>query len=123
MRQESLGHNAGFYKEVEDLQRLDRINRRLQLLMSEIRVGGKEKLRKLVEQANARLGQEHPDIAPLSISDFRGSYIGTDQVTSATLLRTGRTPDGKPNGSFVSVIVKIPLRGDLTFQIRRRGKP
>ena len=122
VRHYALGE-AGEYKEIEELQQLSAIHRRLNKLMSETRVGGKAGIEKLLKLANVELNEQHPDIKPLSAENFAGAYIAQDGKTSATFSRTGKKDDGKPDGTYVVAVLQIPEKGDPQVTIRVKTKP
>ncbi len=95
------------FEEITSLQNFLAIRKGVNRLMSETRVGGKNGIRSLLNPANQKLRTDYPGVDPLVLSDFRGSYLGQDGSISATISRTGRGPDGKPNGTYVTAIAVI----------------
>ena len=123
VRQEAVGMPSE-YKEVTALQQLLTIRKGINKLMSETRVGGKEGIKRLLGPVNEKLKSEYPDVAPLTVSDFGGSYIRQDGIISATIARPGRTSDGKPNGTYVTAVVQISgSSGNPTVTLRVKLKP
>lgn len=112
VRQPAVGMPAEF-KEVTALQQLLSIRRAVNRLMSETRVGGKSGIAKLLATVNEKLKIEHPDVAPLSTSDFSGSYVRQDAAICATVSRPGRGADGKPDGTYVTAVTVMPMGSDL----------
>ena len=113
---------AGEYKEIEEVQRLSTLHRRVMKLMGEIRVGGKVGIRKLLKLANEELKHQYPDVKSLTVENFQGSYRGSDGKISATFSRRGKTAQGKPDGSFLVAVLEIPENGDPTVTIRFNPK-
>ena len=98
VRQYAVG-TASQYKEIEALQQLWAIQRRIFHLRSETRVGGKQGIKSLLKQANAELKKLYPNINPFTDDEFGGSYIRDNGIISATFSRSGKTKDGQPNGT------------------------
>lgn len=123
VRQEAVGMPSE-YKEVTALQQLLTIRRGVNKLMSETRAGGKEGIKKLLGPVNQKLKEEYPDVAPLAVADFSGAYVRQDGTISATISRPGRSPDGKPNGTYVNAVVQISESSDVpSITLRVKLKP
>ncbi len=123
VRQEAIGMPSE-YKEVTALQNLLAMRRGITKLMSETRVGGKAGIRKRLVPVNVELNKQYPDVAPLTESDFSGSYTRQDGTLSATYSRPGKDKDGKPNGTYVTAVVQIPRNADSpTVTLRVKLKP
>ena len=120
VRQPDVGMPSEF-KQVEDLQRLLAIRKRVNQLMSETRVGGKQGITKLLVPINKKLRQEYPDVAPLVAQDFSGSYMQQDGSITATVSRAGRDREGKPNGTYVTGTARLSPGGDkpeITLRVK-----
>lgn len=123
VRQEAVGMPSE-YKDVTALQQLLTIRRGVNKLMSETRAGGKEGIMKLLGPVNQKLKAEYPDVAPLAVADFSGAYVGQDGTISATISRPGRSPDGKPNGTYVNAVVQTSESSDVpSITLRVKSKP
>lgn len=120
VRQPDVGMPSEF-KQVEDLQRLLAIRKRVNHLMSETRVGGKQGIIKLLVPINKKLRHEYPDVAPLVAQDFSSSYMRQDGSITATVSRTGRDRKGKPNGTYVTGTARLSPGSD-TPEITLRVK-
>ncbi len=106
VRQPAVGMPSEF-KEVKSLQQLLAIRKGVNQLMSETRVGGKKGIKSLLGPINKKLKEEYPDVAPLKVSDFSGSYLKQDGSISATISRPGKGSNGNPNGTYVTGIAVI----------------
>ena len=111
VRQPAVGMPSEF-AEITSLQQLLAIRKGVDRLMSEMRVGGKQGIKKLLGPINKKLKEEYPDVAPLKASDFSGSYLKQDGSISAIVSRPGRGSDGKPNGTYVTGMAVISRGSD-----------
>ncbi|MDA7492946.1 hypothetical protein N8510_02505 [bacterium] len=120
VRQPAVGMPSEF-KEVTSLQQLLAIRKGVNRLMGETRVGGKKGIKNLLGTVNQKLKEDYPDVAPLTMSDFSGSYLKRDGSISATISRRGEGDDGKPNGTYVTATAVI-ARGSKTPLVTLRVK-
>ena len=118
VRQYAVGA-ASQYQEIEALQQLSAIQRRVNQLKSVTRVGGQKGIATLRKQANAALRKEYPEIKPFTKSEFSGSYLRENGTISATFARVGMNNDGKPNGTYVRAIMEIPASDGLPTVVLR----
>lgn len=115
---------APLYKQVEALQQLFAIQRRVYRLKSETNVGGKKGIAALVKQANAALKDQYPDIKPFTTHEFIGSHVRDDGEISALIAREGLTSDKKSNGQFVRAKIKIPPKAKTASVVLQvQGNP
>ena len=119
----ALGMVGRFYQTVPELQQLYAIQQRLNYVMNETRIGGKAEVQKMLKLANAELKKMHPKAKPLTVEDFRSTSIRRDGTKSVTFYRYGKTADGKPDRTYVSVGIQIPAKGEPKVSVRARLTP
>ena len=120
VRQPAVGMLSEF-SEVTAFQQLLAIRKAVNLLMSETRVGGKQGIMDLLTRMNTKLKEAYPEVAPLQLSDFSGSYLRQDGAISATISRPGRGANGKPNGTYVNgtaVIARGSDEPEITLRVK-----
>lgn len=99
------------YPEIESLQQLLTIQKRLRGVMNQTRVGGRKGVERLLVAANRELKSQLPDIKPFTEDEFVGAYTRNDGVTTATFSRMFKDKEGKPNGTFVVASTEISEKG------------
>jgi len=106
----ALGWMAQQHPKVEELQRLERVRRRLALVRFVAILGGKEKAAAFLDLANKALLKEHPDADPLAIGDLAHAAV-EDGVLVCRFHRAAA------DGAWVSAFVKMPKDGDPVVSV------
>ena len=120
--QYALGMTGEFYEDIKELQNLRAIEKKMNSVMNEVRVGGKKGIAKLLKAANAELRKQHPDVKPLTAAEFRGAYFRQGGVLSATFSRFGMTKDGKRDGTHTVASVQVPEDGEPEVTVNVKAK-
>ena len=95
------------YREIESLQQLHAIQKRLRRVMNETRVGGNSGVQNLLELVNRELKTEMPDARPFTLDEFTGSSARGEDGVNANFFRRFMGDDGRPNGKFIAALVEI----------------
>lgn len=109
------------YPEIEPLQQLLAIQKRLRGVMNQTRVGGRKGVERLLETANRELKSQLPDIKPFTKEEFAGAYTRVDGVNTATFSRMFKDNEGKPTGKYVVASIEVPEKnGEPKVTIRSK---
>ena len=109
------------YPEIESLQQLLAIQKRLRGVMNQTRVGGRKGVERLLATANRELKSQLPDIKPFSREEFVGAYTRNNGVTTATFSRTFKDDEGKSTGKFVVASIELPEKnGEPKVTVRSK---
>lgn len=110
-RQHRVSHYAlgmaSEYPEIEALQQLFAIQKRLRRVMNETRVGGKSGVQDLLELVNRELKSGMPDAKPFTLDEFTGSSARGEDGVNANFFRRFMGDDGRPNGKFIAALIEI----------------
>jgi hypothetical protein len=110
----ALQFEAKAHPDIEALQRLARIQRRLIREFSVALLGGETRARELGELASAELRASHPDRAPFELADLAAAGRRKD----GSLVAHFRRDETATTLSYV--IVLVPERGEPTAQLAGR---
>lgn len=124
-------HKASYYaltfaanrnKTIAELQQLAAIQKRLTRLMNVVRLGGKDELNKKLALANRELKKAYPKARPLTDDHLQsvGDRPGGSRYIS--FYRAGKTATGKPDGTYTTVTIQVPAKGDPKVTVRAKLK-
>lgn len=112
----ALGFIKQQFAELDDLQRLVRIERRLVHLAAVAAAGGEEQVGEMLEMVNQKLKQESPETQALSAEDLTYGIAFADGRRSFRFNRTNRSEDRLVES--VNVSVEWPADGSPKIKIQ-----
>lgn len=121
--QYALGFAVNQYKQVDELQQLNAISKRLRGVMNVARLGGNDKLEQMLKMANAQLKKMFPKAAPFTAGDLQNVNLRPDGDKIIAFHRSGKTADGKPDGTYVGATIQQPTEGKPTVQVNGQLDP
>ena len=95
------------FPDLERVQRLDRVARRLENEAAVVLAGGLDRVRSLMEEANRRLQAEHPGALPLAAESLRYQGTDPDDVRRFTL-RATEAGGADAKAGWSSAAIRIP---------------
>jgi hypothetical protein len=112
-----LQYHAARYSHLKQLQQLRRIEIKLDLLRTEILVGGKEELAKGIKLANQELKKQFPAAPALSENDITGSDLNGDGTAYVNLHHAVRNTE-----NYFNATLEWPAKGKPKVKVDGNAK-
>jgi RNA polymerase sigma factor (sigma-70 family) len=109
VRWHQLASTGVLFPDVEQVQQLTEIEKRLSNIIAILRAGGPQQAQEVTNRVNACLKQSYPRAMPMTIADLSQTDEGSDP---ASLIYTYAHGDKYRGPAYFSVTLNVPKEGD-----------